>query len=147
MSALGHFRTKCAAANKHLFDHRVGAGKQRLRHGQAEPFRGLEIDHQLVFGRRLNRKIGRLFALEDAIDIGGRASVLVDPIGPIGYQAALGDDEVKAIDRGELVPGRKRNDQIAMNRVPKRSVPRSGRYSRAGKGRDGTLDLAGLAHI
>ena len=39
-------------------------------------------------GRRLHRQVGRLLALENAIDIAGRASVLVDRIRPIGDQAA-----------------------------------------------------------
>jgi hypothetical protein len=29
--------------------------QQRLRHGDAERFRRLEIDHQFEFGRRLHR--------------------------------------------------------------------------------------------
>ena len=48
------------------------------RHGEAERLGGLEVDHQLVLGRRLHRQIGRLLALEDAIDVAGRAPVLVD---------------------------------------------------------------------
>jgi hypothetical protein len=38
-----------------LFNHLVGAGEQRLRHGEAQRLRGLEIDHQLELGRRLRR--------------------------------------------------------------------------------------------
>jgi hypothetical protein len=40
-----------------------------LRNGDAKRFRGLEIDDQLEFCRRLHRHVGGLFALEDAIDI------------------------------------------------------------------------------
>jgi hypothetical protein len=35
-------------------DHFVGAGKQRGRHGNAELLGGLEVDHQIVLGGRLN---------------------------------------------------------------------------------------------
>ena len=62
------------------------------RHVEAERLGGLEIDHQLVLGRRLHRQVGRLLALEDAVDIAGRAAVLVDRIGPVGDQAAAGDE-------------------------------------------------------
>ena len=72
MSALCQKRTSA------LFDHLVGAGEQRRRHGEAERLGGLEIDHQLVLGRRLHRQVGWLLALEDAIDVAGRAAELVD---------------------------------------------------------------------
>ena len=52
----------------------------------------LRLITSLVLGRRLHRQVGRLLALEDAIDIAGRAPVLVDEIGPIGDQAAAVDE-------------------------------------------------------
>ena len=39
---------------------------------KAKRFGGLEVDHQLIFSRRLNRYIGRLLAFEDAINVTGR---------------------------------------------------------------------------
>ena len=60
---------------------------------EAERLRGLEIDDQLVLGRRLHRQVGRLLALENAVDVAGRAAVLVEKIRPIGDQPAAGDEE------------------------------------------------------
>ena len=68
----------------------------------------LRLIDQLVLGRRLHRQVGRLLALEDAIDVAGRAPVLVDQVGPIGDQAAGCDEVAEGIDRGQPVPGRER---------------------------------------
>ena len=44
---------------------------------EAERLGGLEVDDQFEFGRRLHRQVGRLLALEDAVDVAGGAPVLV----------------------------------------------------------------------
>ena len=82
---------------------------------EAERLGGLEIYDQLVLGRRLHRQVGGLLALEDAIDVAGRAPVLVDEIRPIGHQAAGGDEQAVGVDSGQSVPGGERDDQIAVN--------------------------------
>ena len=41
-----------------LFDHLVGAGDQRRRHGEADGSRGLEIDDELELGRLCHRQVG-----------------------------------------------------------------------------------------
>jgi hypothetical protein len=95
MSALGQKRTF-----RHSFDHLVGASKYCRRHGEAERFRGLEVDDYLVLCRRLHRHVGRLLTLEDAVDVAGRLPILVGPISPVGDQAASGDEEAFVVDRG-----------------------------------------------
>src|SRR5262245_25487903 len=77
-------RTCAPQQTASLFDHLVGAREQRMRHGEAERLGGLEVDGELVLGRRLHWKIGRLFAFQDAIDIAGRLPVLADQVRAIG---------------------------------------------------------------
>src|SRR5215469_5795615 len=77
------------AARRQLlsFDDLVGAQQNRLRDRQAERLGGLEIDHQLEFGRLLDRKIGGLGDFEDLSDVDARQtkgarearSVLINP--------------------------------------------------------------------
>ena len=56
-----------------LFDHH----EERRRHFEAERLGGLEINHELILGRRLHRKVGRLLTLKQAIDIAGCLPELV----------------------------------------------------------------------
>jgi hypothetical protein len=90
-------------------DHLVGAGEQHGRHVKPEHLGGLQIDHQLVLSRGLHRKVCRLFAFQDAIDVAGRGTELADGIRPIGDQAAV-------VAEGRL--------QAACSGLPRRPVDR-----------------------
>jgi hypothetical protein len=63
---------------------------------------------------------------------------------PLGDQAAAGDWEGVVVDRRQLVPGRKRDDQITMT-LQRAPCHDQAAICRAGEGRDGALDLAGRA--
>ena len=84
----------------------------------------------------LHRQVGGLLALEDAVDVAGRTPVLVDEIGSIGDQAAGRDVVAVGVDRRQLVPGRQRDDQLAVN--DRRCAPRHDQTAirRAREGRD-----------
>src|SRR5215468_8641721 len=79
-----HKRAVSLQQSNPLFDYLVGAGEQRVRHSEPDRLGGLEIDHQLVFHRCLHRQVGGFLPFENAIDVAGRAAVLVDLISPIG---------------------------------------------------------------
>src|SRR4051794_9697638 len=102
------------AALQPLFDHLIGNRDDGRVHGQAERFRGLEVDHSLVLVRGLHWKVSRILALENAIDVGSRLSVLLDLVPAKGDQAALVSEKTFEVDGGEPVPGCKRDDEIAM---------------------------------
>jgi hypothetical protein len=59
-----------------LFDHLIGGSKQFVWDGKSERLGSLEIDDQLILCRHLHGEIGRLLALEDAVDISCRQAKL-----------------------------------------------------------------------
>src|SRR5262245_9300247 len=88
----------------------VGAGEQRWRQRKAECLCRLEVDHQLELGWRLHREVGRLFALEDAVDVGGGTPVGVGSVRAVRDQSAIGNENAKRIDGRQPVASRKRDD-------------------------------------
>ena len=86
--------------------HLVGASDQRGRHVEAKGLGGPQINDKFVFGRRLHGKVGRLLALEDAVDVAGRAPALFEVVRPVGDQAAGGDVKAFIVDGGQVVLGR-----------------------------------------
>src|SRR6516164_244523 len=68
------------------FDHLVGQREQLVRHFEAERLGGLEIDGEFDLGRLLDRQIARLFALENASDIGAGQAKRVLRLGGIADQ-------------------------------------------------------------
>jgi hypothetical protein len=70
------------------FDHLVGAGEHARRHIKPERLGGLEVNHQLELDWRLDGKLARFRALENAVRVRRRTSVLIDDIRAIRDQAA-----------------------------------------------------------
>jgi hypothetical protein len=91
-------------------------------------FATFELMIHFILGRRLYWQLSRVFAPEDAIDVAGRASELIDIIRPIGDQAASSNEVTSSVDRGEFVPGGHRDDQF--DEPPSRGrASRSDRHS------------------
>src|SRR5438067_8632340 len=76
----------------------VGAGEERLRHGQAELFRGLQVNNQLECRRLLDRQIGWLGATEDLSDVNPKLAIDERDARPIADQASSVDELAPFID-------------------------------------------------
>ena len=81
----------------------------RLRHGEAESFRGLEVDDQLEFHRLLDGQVGWPFALENPAGVDAGKAICIDEIGSVTDQPTCGDEFTKLVARGNCVAGRRRN--------------------------------------
>src|SRR2546429_8563423 len=62
--------------------------EHRLRDGQAHGAGSLEIDDEIEFGGLLDWEVSRLRALEDLVDVGGRAAVEVGNVGSVAQETA-----------------------------------------------------------
>src|SRR5262249_2196126 len=83
--------------------------------------------------------------LEDAIDIAGRTSVLIDVISAIRHQAAGYDEVTRKVHRRKIVSRRQRDDQLAMGHRGRACRHKQAAIRSARKRRNGALDLGPLA--
>ena len=87
-----------------------------------------------------------MLALEDAIDVTGRAAVRLDCIWSVREQAAIGDEVAGGIHRGQSVPSRERDDQVAMRNCPSACRHYQAAIRLTRKSSDSALKLAGIKH-
>src|SRR3954452_3499397 len=71
-----------------LFDHFVGAGEQRRRHGKAEHSCGRQDDDQFDLARLHDRQARRLRALENSTGIYAGLTIRIRHAGSIAHQPA-----------------------------------------------------------
>jgi hypothetical protein len=100
-----------------------------LAERQAERLRGLEVDDDLIFRRRLHRKVRGLLALEDAIDISSGAPVWIDRIGSIRVQTSIGTRN--STDRSQEACAAPRSQSAGDERWPIHCPSRSGHDRRS----------------
>jgi hypothetical protein len=97
-----------------LLNDLISPREERGGHIEPEGLRGLQVDHQLVAGRRLHREVGGLRPLQDAVHVFGCLSVLVDEISSKRDEAAGSNEMPVELDSRQLILGCERNDQLAM---------------------------------
>jgi hypothetical protein len=81
-----------AALRHHLLDYFVDAGQHDRRNIEVERPGGFEIESYFLLRRRLYGQIGRLLAVEDAVDVTGCAMKLIEVVNPVGDEPAGGHD-------------------------------------------------------
>src|SRR5215475_13248959 len=81
MSAEGQKRTDATS-----FDHLICSSEHGGRDGEANGFRGFQIHNQFVLSRLLHWQVGRLFALQNTVNVASSAFVLRKNVHGIAHQ-------------------------------------------------------------
>src|SRR5690349_13112282 len=113
-SALAYVCLVPVASVPRLIEHFVGDSEERIGNVETEGLGCLKVDRHLMLGWRLHWQVSRLLTFENAINVPGRGPKLGDKVRSVGHQAAAGYVVTEWIDCGQLMPGRKRDDQGAM---------------------------------
>src|SRR5262249_27751005 len=79
-------------------------------HGNAQRAGGLEVDHQLEFGRLQDGKVRRLLALENSPGIEAKLAPPVHVTAAVAHQAAGDWERAKLVARGNSVACREHGD-------------------------------------
>src|SRR5229473_7584350 len=95
-----------------LLDDLVGAREQRRRNVETERFRGVEIDHQIKLGGKLNWQTGRFSAFENLSSIDSGRAMRVHRARAVTDQSAADNKLARSIDRRYFVTRRQRDDSI-----------------------------------
>src|SRR5262245_16637853 len=132
--------------HQNLFNDLIRPGKQRRWHGEAERLRGLDVDRQLVPGRRLHWQISRFLPFQDTVGIAGSLPVLFNEIGSVGNEATLSNKVGPKVECGKFVSGCQRDNQVAVNHCQRASCHNEGAVRGARKRTDGTLDFVSGTH-
>src|SRR5439155_21223985 len=101
---------------------------------------------QLELSRKLDWKIAGLLALEDAVHVACRTTVVVCEINPIGCKPTVRDVRTLPIDRRQAVPGGERDDLLAMTNDRRGTRRDQASIGLVRQGFDRAVDLAGIAH-
>ena len=112
MSALGHNRTY-AVQQKGCYSITSSAGEHARRDGDAERLRGVQIDHELEFGRLHDRQVGGFGALENPAGVDADLTIGVGKAGSVAHQTAGCGKVAPFIDRRHRMACRQHDKLLA----------------------------------
>jgi hypothetical protein len=107
-----------AAGQALLFDHLVGAGEQRWRDLQTQPFRRCDVYDQLKLCRQLDWQIARLRAFDNSTDVNAGSAIRIGRTASVAHQTAHLDEFAQIVDREHRV-ARRESDKLTALAVEK----------------------------
>src|SRR5438445_11402554 len=125
----------------------IGTGADGFRNGETKGARGLEVDDQLEFCRRLYRVVGWFDAIENLMNVGGCGPAIVQLARPVGDEAPGFYRLPKCVDRWQPVLRGKLNEPFMLTLQhgvrKEHHCPRT----RPSDTSERTLELRGATHL
>src|SRR5260370_25134675 len=106
-----------SGASVPLLDHLIRPLQERRRDRQAEGLGGLEVDDQLELGGLLDREVGGSGPLEDLVNVLGGATIQVQHISAIGYEASRIHIGSELVNRREPMLAREIGEDLPVPEV------------------------------
>ena len=94
------------------FDHLIGAGEQRGRHGEAECLGGLEVDGELELGGLFDGEFGGPYPPEDFVDKACGPKIQIGIVYRVGHQSPVFHKIARRIAGRQPVAGRQVNNRL-----------------------------------
>ncbi len=130
-----------------LLDDLGGLAQDRGRDGQARLTGGLQVDHEVERRGKLDGDLAGRRAFEDAIDVGGGATIQRLQVEPVAHQAAIRHPLTQVVGGWNLVLSDQRQDPLPIGKKERLATEEQCIWRRRHPGLERGLHIVRAANV